>query len=1045
MASVTTTAPTPATAPATTDLVERLRASVRGEVDDSARRRAEFSTDASNYRVVPQVVVFPLDADDVLAVHRVSRETRTPITMRGAGTSVAGNAIGTGIVIDTSRHMNQILEIDVENRTARVQPGVIMGDLQRAVAPHGLRFGPDPSTWTRATLGGMIGNNACGPHALAFGRTVDNVLRLDAVDGLGRRFTAASPSARGPVKSQGVGGAGKASGVRAAGAPQGMQGDSGADAVPGLPELVEGSLALIRTEFGRFTRQVSGYSMEHLLPELGGDLARFLVGSEGTLATVLEATVRLVPIPPVRLTGVFAYPDMPAAADAVVGMLPHKPDAVEGLDARLVARVRAAKGADGVPDFPAGAGWLLVEVGADTAEEAESKMAALAADAGTSTYRVVRDAGESAKLWAIRADGAGLAGRTVSNKECWPGWEDAAVPPERLGAYLRDFDALMERHGVEGQPFGHFGDGCIHVRLDIPLQEGGAPLRAFMEDAAALVVSHGGSLSGEHGDGRARSELLATMYSAESVELFSRVKALFDPHNLLNPGIVVDPAPLDADLRRPAAPVTAPSKGGLAFEHDHGDLTEAVHRCTGVGKCRADLPGTGTGFMCPSYAATKDEKDVTRGRARVLQDAINGSLIGGLTAPEVRESLDLCLSCKACSSDCPSGIDMAAYKSEVLHRSYKGKLRPMGHYSIGWLPRWMKIIGWVPWLVNGVLGVGWIRKLVLPIAGLDARRSLPRFASKPFSRSAVAKSHRPSGATDVSRATADARGRAAGDLAGLVGSGGNGSGRAHGADSVSGAARTDNRVVLWADSFTDGLDPEIPTAIVEVLESAGLEVIVVAGDACCGVTWISTGQLDGARKHLEHLLTVLGPYAVNGIPIIGVEPSCTAVLRGDITEILPDDPRARSVALNTFTLAEVLTGRAPVKPDPSWQVPSLEGVDVVVQPHCHQYSVMGYVADRDLLARAGATVTEASGCCGLAGNWGYEKGHYDLSVEIARTSLVPALEKAGLSKGGKAVEQSQGASAVYMADGVSCRTQADHVAGVDGLHLAELLARASKP
>ncbi|WP_438821360.1 FAD-binding and (Fe-S)-binding domain-containing protein [Demequina capsici] len=993
MSSVTTTAPEPAAAPPAApldDLAHALRAAGLAEVETGARRRAEYSTDASNYRVVPQVVVFPRDADEMLAVHAVSRATRTPLTMRGAGTSVAGNAIGTGIVVDTSRHLNRILDVDVEARTARVQPGVIMGDLQRLVEPHGLRFGPDPSTWTRATLGGMIGNNACGPHALAFGRTADNVLSLDVVDGLGRRFTASprSGSGGGPV------------------------------AVPGLKELVDANLALIRTEFGRFTRQVSGYSMEHLLTENGADLGRFLVGSEGTLATTLEATLRLVEVPRVRLTGVFAYDDMPAAADAVVPMLPHRPQAIEGLDARLVARVRAAKGDAGVPEFPPGAGWLLVEVGAPTAEEAEEAMAALAADSGTSTYRVVRDAKESAKLWAIRADGAGLAGRSADNKECWPGWEDAAVPPERLGAYLRDFDELMARHGVDGQPFGHFGDGCIHVRLDIPLQADGRPLRAFMEESAALVASHGGSLSGEHGDGRARSELLGAMYSPAAVGLFSQVKALFDPENLLNPGIIVDPAPLDADLRRPSAPRTAPSKGGMAFEHDHGDLTEAVHRCTGVGKCRADLPGTGTGFMCPSYAATKDEKDVTRGRARVLQDAINGSLIGGLTAPEVRQSLDLCLSCKACSSDCPSGIDMAAYKSEVLHRSYQGRLRPMPHYSIGWLPRWMNLIGWVPWLVNGVMSVGWLRRLILPIAGLDKRRSLPRFAAKPFRRTEVAKARRAQ------------RG------SGLVSDPSTGS-SGHDAN----AARTERRVVLWADSFTDGLDPQIPTAIVEVLESAGFEVIVTAGDACCGVTWISTGQLDGARKHLEHLLSVLGPYAVNGIPIIGVEPSCMAVLRGDLTEILPEDPRARSVQLATYTLAEVLTGRAPVKPDPAWQVPSLEGVDVVVQPHCHQYSVMGYVADRDLLARAGAKVTEASGCCGLAGNWGYEKGHYDLSVDIAHTSLVPALEKAGLSKDGKAVE---GGEAVYMADGVSCRTQAEHVAGVDALHLAELLSRAAR-
>ncbi|PKQ17799.1 MAG: FAD-binding oxidoreductase, partial [Actinobacteria bacterium HGW-Actinobacteria-8] len=553
---MTTTAPPSSTSTSTTDLVAALRAAIAGEVDDSARRRAEYSSDASNYRVVPLVVVYPRDADDVLAVHAISRKTGIPLTMRGGGTSVAGNSIGPGIVLDTSRHMNQILEVDLEAKTARVQPGVILSTLQDRLAPHGLRFGPDPSTSNRATFGGLIGNNACGPHAVAFGKTSDNVVSLDLVDGAGRRVTARA---------------------------------DGSDAVPGLPELVSANLSVIRTEFGRFGRQVSGYSLEHLLPENGAHLARFMAGSEGTLATILEATVTLVEVPSALLLGVFAYGDMASAADAVVPMLAHKPQAIEGLDARLVERVAGAQGDQSVPDLPDGAGWLFVEMGADTAEEVEEAMAALAADSGTESYRIVRDPVETARLWAIRADGAGLSGRSSDGAECWPGWEDAAVPPANLGAYLREFDEVMERHGVTGQPFGHFGDGCIHVRLDIPLQHDGAPLRAFMQDAAELVTRHGGSLSGEHGDGRARSELLPMMYSPEAIAVFGQVKALFDPHGLMNPGVMVDPAPLDRDLRRPSAPRTPGV--GHAFTHDHGDLTEAVHRCTGVGKCRADSIG----------------------------------------------------------------------------------------------------------------------------------------------------------------------------------------------------------------------------------------------------------------------------------------------------------------------------------------------------------------------------------------------------------------------------------------------------------------------
>ena len=933
-----------------TDLVAALRRAMDGEVDSSTRRRAEYSSDASNYRVVPQVVAFPRDTSDLLEALAVAREHGVAVTVRGGGTSVAGNAIGAGLVLDTSRYMDQVLSVDPEAKTARVQPGAILAQLQWDASRHGLRFGPDPSTSTRATLGGMIGNNACGPHAVASGKTSDNVVSLDVVDGLGRRFTAADDLA----------------------------------VVPGLPDLVAARLALFRTEFGRFGRQVSGYSFEHLLPENGHSLGRFLVGSEGTLATVLEAEVRLVDIPPVSLMGVFGYADMPAAADAVMPLLRYKPQAVEGLDARLVDRVRGAKGTAAIPELPKGAGWLFVEIGGATIAEAKATMKALAAEAGAVAHRIVTDEREAKRLWAIRADGAGLSGRSPDNIEAWPGWEDAAVPPENLGAYLRDFDALMERHGVEGFPFGHFGDGCVHVRLSIPLRRDGAALRSFVEDAADLVARYGGSLSGEHGDGRARSEMLARMYSPEAVAAFGEVKHLFDPENHLNPGVVVDPRPVDADLRRPHAPVVTRSSG-FAFAHDHGDFAEAVHRCTGVGKCRGHAIEHGAGFMCPSYTATRDEKDVTRGRARVLQDAMSGALIGGITAPEVIESLDLCLACKACSSECPSGVDMAAYKAEVLNRKYRRRLRPMMHYTLGWLPRWLKVVGIAPRLVNALLRPRWIEKVVVRLAGLDSRRRMPRFAATPFRRSASARAHR-----------------------------------------ASGAAAAPGRVLLWTDSFTDGMTPDVPEAILAVLEDAGFEVVVARGEACCGVTWITTGQLDGARARMSDLLQVLGPFAVNGVPIVGVEPSCTATLRSDLAELLPEDPRAHAVAAGVFTLAEVLTGRSPVKPREGWEPPRLDDVTAVVQPHCHHHSVMGFAADRELLARAGAKVTEASGCCGMAGMWGTTSDHYETSVAVAQNSLLPKLAEAP-------------EGAIYLADGVSCRTQAEDLAGVDGMHLAQLL------
>ncbi len=962
------------------DLVAALRGAMRGAVDDSTRRRAEYSTDASNYRVVPQVVAFPQDPDDVLAALAVARDAGVPITTRGGGTSVAGNAVGPGLVLDLSRNLGRILEIDPEARTARIEPGVIMSSLQRAAAPHGLRFGPDPSTQARATLGGMIGNNACGPRAVAYGRTADNVLELDVVDGTGRRFTAGR----------------------------------GLEVVPGLPELVRANLGTIRTELGRFGRQVSGYSLEHLLPENGSDLAKALVGTEGTVVTILGATVRLVPVPSAPVLVVLGYPDMPTAADAVPALLAHRPLAIEGMDARLVDVVRRLRGAAAVPPLPEGAGWLMVEVGGDDLDEAVARAHALAADAGTRAVGVFPPGPQARAMWRIREDGAGLGGRTPSGEQAWPGFEDSAVPPERLGAYLRDLEALMASHGVDGLAYGHFGDGCVHLRLDIPMERSGTPLRAFMMDAGRLVASHGGSMSGEHGDGRARGELLPLMYSPDAIAMFEGFKHLLDPADVLNPGVVVRPRPLDADLRRPAAlPIAA--DGGFAYRHDAGDFTTAVHRCVGVGKCRADTGATG-GFMCPSYLATRDEKDSTRGRARVLQEMANGTLVArGFRSAEVHEVLDLCLSCKACSSDCPAGVDMAQYKAEVLHRTYRRRLRPVNHYALGWLPRWARIAALAPGVVNALLGVRPLAKVVLAAGGMDTRRTIPRFG-----RSFRA-AWRRGGAGRGPVSPRDAAAAAGAD--GVAPAAGDGAVPDHGGGGVR------RPVVLWVDSFSDTLAPGVPQAAARVLRAAGYDVVVPDQGACCGLTWISTGQLDGARRRLTDLLGVLGPYAVNGVPIVGLEPSCTAVLRSDLLDLLPDDPRAVAVARETRTLAELLTSPAPVGPDPAsgWVVPDLSDVTAVVQPHCHQYSVMGFDADRTLLETAGAQITTLAGCCGLAGNFGMEKGHYDVSVAVAENALLPALRAAGEGD-------------VFLADGFSCRTQAEGLAGVRGTALAELLA-----
>lgn len=960
--------------PPTAELTAALRAAVRGTVDDGARRRTEYSSDAGNYRVLPRVVVQPVDADDVAAVIAVAGEHRVPVTARGAGTSIAGNAVGPGIVLDLGRRLTRVLDVDPDARTAVVEPGVVLSDLQRRVAPFGLRFGPDPSSQDRCTIGGMIGNNACGVHAVSYGRTSDNVHELDAVDGRGRRLTLGA----------------------------------GPGQVPGLDELVDSALATIRTEFGRFSRQVSGYGLEHLLPEHGRKPARAFVGSEGTLGVTTRATIRLVPISPVRLLVVLGYPDMAHAADAVPALLGHRPHAVEGLDARIVDILRRARGAHAVPDLPRGAGWLMVEVGGDSAAEAALLARAMVRDGGAVDSLVLPAGPHATALWRIRADGAGLAGRTPDGRPAWPGWEDAAVPPDRLGGYLREFETLLAEAGLTGVPYGHFGDGCVHIRIDFPLETGTTVFRDFMLAAARLVIAHGGSCSGEHGDGRARGELLPLMYSPTAIDLFGRLKALFDPSDLLNPGVLVRPAPLDADLRRPIAR-TLPATGGFAFTHDGGDLTSALHRCVGVGKCRADTGAAG-GFMCPSFRASGDEKDVTRGRARVLQELAQGSSPIDWRDPAVHESLDLCLSCKACASDCPAGVDMARYKSEVLFRSFVGRLRPRSHYTLGWLPRWLRPLDGLPAGVAGaadrLLGVRGIRAA----AGIDPRRPAPTLARRTFRRRWRTEPALQLLGGAIARQARLTRPLPAGNPLETVELGG----------PVNGPAPT---ALLWVDSFTNGLNPDAGDAAVAVLRAAGYRVIVPAATACCGLTWITTGQLPAARRRLRRLLDRLEPHARRGDSIVGLEPSCTAVLRDDLVDLLPDDPRARTVAGATRTVAEILTAAT----ERDWRPPDLTGVEVIVQPHCHQHAVMGFDTDRVLLESAGATVTTLAGCCGLAGNFGMERGHYEMSVAVAETGLLPALR--GAPDG-----------AVVLADGFSCRTQIDQLAGRPSLTLAQLLA-----
>ncbi|MFF7123499.1 FAD-linked oxidase C-terminal domain-containing protein [Streptomyces sp. NPDC008240] len=922
-------------------LEAELRGVVRGEVGFDVTARALMTMDASNYRRVPAGVVAPRDAEDVAAVLEVCRVRGVPVVARGGGTSIAGQATGTGVVLDFTRHMNGLLELDPATRTAVVQPGLVLDRLQEAAAPHGLRFGPDPSTHGRCTLGGMIGNNSCGSHSVAWGTTADSVRELSVITARGERL---------------------------------RPGQDWAGAPDGLRALVEGDLARLRTGFPDLPRRISGYALDALLPEKGADVARSFCGSEGTLGILTEAVVSLVEAPRARALAVLAYGDESGAAEAAAGLLPLGPLTVEGMAADLV---RSPAG------LPEGGAWLFVETGGRTPAEARVRAEAIVRAADVVDSLVVTDPAAQRTLWRIREDASGTATRMPDGSEAWPGWEDCAVPPARLGPYLRDFRALLTDHGLRGTPYGHFGDGCIHVRIDFDLltEAGVGRFRRFSEELADLVVAHGGSLSGEHGDGQARAELLPRMYGEETVRLFERAKAVWDPDDLLNPGMLVRPAPLDTNLRFSVLP-RRPVDVAFGYPADGGDFGAAVRRCVGVAKCRTTT-AAGPTVMCPSFRATGEEEHSTRGRARLLHEMLAGEVVTtGWRSTEVRDALDLCLSCKGCRSDCPVGVDMATYKAEFLHHHYEGRRRPAAHHTMGRLPLWLR---WVARtrtapLLNTLASVRLPARAGKRLGGIAPERQIPRIAREPFTRWWRRRKRRTTG-----------------DL-----------------------------VVLWPDTFTEHLSPSVGQAAVRVLEAAGLRVVLppsrpLGGAVCCGLTYLSTGQLDRARAVLRRTLDLMEPVLRRGTPVVVLEPSCAAALRGDLPELLHDDPRAPRLASSVLTFAEALERHAP-----DWTPPAVDR-PVAGQTHCHQHAVLGDTADRGLRASAGLTGELSGGCCGLAGNFGFEKGHFEVSKACAEEQLLPSVREAP-----------QGA--VILADGFSCRTQLEQLAGVRGRHMAEVLA-----
>jgi FAD/FMN-containing dehydrogenase/Fe-S oxidoreductase len=949
------------------DLQAELRRTVRGEIGFDVTSRALTTMDASNYRRVPLGVVAPRDAEDVAATLAACRAHGVPVVPRGGGTSIAGQATGTGVVLDFTRHMNRLLTLDPASRTAVVQPGLVLDRLQQAAAPHGLRFGPDPSTHSRCTLGGMIGNNSCGSHSVAWGTTADSVGELSVITARGDHVTL---------------------GRDWAGAPEGLR------------PLVEAELARLRTGFPDLPRRISGYALDALLPEKGADVARSFCGSEGTLGILTEAVVRLVEAPRARALAVLGYADESAAAEAAVGLLVHGPLTVEGMAADLVRSTA---------DLPRGGAWLFVETGGDTEAEARARAEAIVRAADVLDSLVVTDPSGQRTLWRIREDASGTATRMPDGSEAWPGWEDCAVPPAQLGPYLGDFRGLLAAHNLRGTPYGHFGDGCIHVRIDFDLltEPGVARFRRFSEELAELVTAHGGSLSGEHGDGQARAELLPKMYGAEMVTLFEQVKAVWDPDDLLNPGMLVRPAPLDTNLRFAVLP-RKPVDVVFGYPSDGGDFAAAVRRCVGVAKCRTHEPA-GSSVMCPSFRATGEEAHSTRGRARLLHEMLAGELVtDGWQSTEVRDALDLCLSCKGCRTDCPVGVDMATYKAEFLHHHYEGRRRPAAHYTMGWLPRWLRLVERTrtAWLVNSLASVRPLGALAKRLGGIAGERGIPRVAGVTFMR----------GWRREVRAATRRSMRA-------------------GVEDVEMSAR--GHVFLWPDTFTEHLAPAVGQAAVRVLEAAGLGVLPVLPamrrlrkPVCCGLTYVSTGQLDRAREVMRRTLDGMSPLLDLGFGhgagtphIVVLEPSCAAALRTDLPELLPDDPRAARLAASVLTFAEALEQLAP-----DWTPPRVDR-PTVGQTHCHQHAVLGDTPDRRLREAAGLTGELSGGCCGLAGNFGFEKGHYEVSAACAEEQLLPSVREAP-------------EGAVVLADGFSCRTQLEQLAGVRGRHLAEVLADA---
>jgi FAD/FMN-containing dehydrogenase/Fe-S oxidoreductase len=979
------------------ELESRLKASVRGEVLFDAGSRALYAADASNYRQLPVGVVLPRDAGDVEAAMAACRAMGAAVLPRGGGTSLAGQCANVAVVFDFSRYMNGLNSIDVAAKLAIVEPGIVLDRLRDAAERHHLTYAPDPATHSRCTLGGMIGNNSCGVHGLLGGKVVDNVESLDIVLYDGTRLTVGPTS---PERLDSL--------VRAGGRV--------GQIYSGLVRIRDRYADLVREKFPRIPRRVSGYNLDELLPENGFHVARALVGSEGTCATVVSATLNLTASPPFRVLTVLGFTDAFLAADAVPMALEHGPIGLEGFDNMLVEFMRrkglALRELD---QLPPGVGFLLVEMGAWTVEEAQAKAETLARSCQgwpTRPAAHICTPAEAASVWYVRESALGAVVFVPGEPDRWEGWEDAAVPPEKLGAYLRAISALMAEYGYSSPLYGHYGQGCVHMRInfDFRSEKGLREFREFLDRATDIVLSFGGSLSGEHGDGQARAALLPKMFGPELMQAFREFKVLWDPDNRMNPGKLIDSVrvydPIE-NLRKGLVVVSETNGNAAAhsdtaknfethfvFGRDEGSLEHATERCVGVGACR----NTVGGVMCPSYRATGEEKHSTRGRAHLLWEMLAGSLRSeGFQSESVHEALDLCLSCKACKTECPVQVDMAAYKAEFLAQRYKGRIHPLRHYIFGFADKLARLGSLAPGMTNAMMNGPLTSTLIKRIAGVAQQRELPRLAKQSFLKS------RPQAPKTKASASCSVQQN----------------GNAHEAQLAP------TQVVLWADTWNNYYHPQTLTAAETVLKEAGFQVNTPNGHVCCGRPLYDFGLLDHARAYLGKVLERMAPQIDAGMAFIFLEPSCASVFKDEMLEFFPNDPRAQSLSKQVWLLADWLAAKAP-----DWIPSRLEGAQILVHGHCHHKAVFGGPASEvAILRRAGANVEQIkAGCCGMAGPFGFEAEKFEVSKKIAEDSLLPAVEAAG-------------PMTILVADGFSCREQIDQLGHKQALHFAEVLAR----